>query len=67
MKVLLSGAAGQLGQALRQHQPAGVELIATSRSSCVGGHGERSNREVVEGIGSALDALRPVGRVPLMT
>ena len=67
MKVLLSGAAGQLGQALRQHQPAGVELIATSRSSCVGGHGERSDREVVEGICSALDALQPAGRVPLMT
>lgn len=32
MKVLLTGAAGQLGQALRQQVPAGVELIATSRS-----------------------------------
>jgi dTDP-4-dehydrorhamnose reductase len=31
MKVLLTGAAGQLGQALRQHVPAGIELIATSR------------------------------------
>ena len=66
MKVLLTGAAGQLGQALRQHQPAGVGLIATSRSSCVGGHRERSNREVVEGVCSALDALRPAGRVALM-
>ena len=32
MKVLLTGAAGQLGQALRQQVPAGIELIATSRS-----------------------------------
>ncbi len=32
MKVLLTGAAGQLGQALRQHPPEGVELIATSRT-----------------------------------
>jgi dTDP-4-dehydrorhamnose reductase len=32
MKVLLTGGAGQLGQALRQQVPAGVELIATSRS-----------------------------------
>jgi dTDP-4-dehydrorhamnose reductase len=32
MKVLLTGAAGQLGQALRQQLPAGVELIATSRN-----------------------------------
>ena len=32
MKILLTGAAGQLGQALRQQVPAGVELIATSRS-----------------------------------
>ena len=32
MKVLLTGAAGQLGQALRQTKPTGVELIATSRS-----------------------------------
>ena len=31
MKVLLTGAAGQLGQALRQQQLAGIELIATSR------------------------------------
>ncbi|MFM7312416.1 MAG: sugar nucleotide-binding protein, partial [Cyanobium sp.] len=31
MKVLLTGAAGQLGQALRQHCPPGVELIATAR------------------------------------
>jgi len=30
MKVLLTGAAGQLGQALRQQVPVGVELIATS-------------------------------------
>ena len=32
MKVLLTGAVGQLGHALRQQLPAGVELIATSRS-----------------------------------
>jgi dTDP-4-dehydrorhamnose reductase len=36
VKVLLSGAAGQLGQALRQQVPEGVELIASSRS---GGEG----------------------------
>jgi len=33
MKVLRTGAAGQLGQALRQQLPVGVELIATSRSA----------------------------------
>ena len=32
MKVLLTGPAGQLGHALRQQVPAGVELIASSRS-----------------------------------
>jgi dTDP-4-dehydrorhamnose reductase len=32
MKILLTGAAGQLGQALRQQVPEGMELIATSRS-----------------------------------
>jgi dTDP-4-dehydrorhamnose reductase len=32
MKILLTGAAGQLGHALRQQAPAGVELIATSRN-----------------------------------
>ena len=31
MKVLLTGAAGQLGHALREQVPTGVELIATSR------------------------------------
>lgn len=31
MKILLTGAAGQLGQALHQQLPVGVELIATSR------------------------------------
>ena len=31
MKVLLTGAAGPLGHALRQQLPGGVELIATSR------------------------------------
>ena len=40
MKVLLTGAAGQLGHALRQQVPTGVELIATSRSgSCADGDG----------------------------
>ena len=37
MKILLTGAAGQLGHALRQQLPAGVELIATSRSGDAGG------------------------------
>jgi dTDP-4-dehydrorhamnose reductase len=36
VKVLLTGAAGQLGQALRHQLPAGVELIASCRS---GGNG----------------------------
>jgi dTDP-4-dehydrorhamnose reductase len=36
MKVLLTGAAGQLGHALRQHVPAGMELIATSRTGADG-------------------------------
>ena len=36
MRVLLTGAAGQLGQILRQQCPPGVELIASSRS---GGEG----------------------------
>jgi len=36
VKVLLTGAAGQLGQALRQQAPAGIDLIATSRG---GGEG----------------------------
>jgi dTDP-4-dehydrorhamnose reductase len=39
MKVLLTGAAGQLGHALRQQVPTGVELIATSRSGS-GAHGD---------------------------
>jgi len=32
MKILLTGAAGQLGQALRQQVPEAIEVIATSRS-----------------------------------
>jgi dTDP-4-dehydrorhamnose reductase len=32
MNILLTGAAGQLGQALRQQVPEGIEVIATSRS-----------------------------------
>jgi len=39
VKVLLTGAAGQLGQALCRQRPAGVELIATSRSGDGGGPG----------------------------
>ena len=35
MKVLLTGAAGQLGQALREQLPAGVELIAASTNGDV--------------------------------
>ncbi|QEY32413.1 dTDP-glucose 4,6-dehydratase [Synechococcus sp. RSCCF101] len=31
------------------------------RSYCVGGHGERTNRQVVEAICAQLDALRPAG------
>jgi len=31
------------------------------RSYCVGGHGERTNKEVVEAICSLLDQLRPAG------
>ena len=34
MKILLTGAAGQLGHALRQQLPAGIELIATSLIGC---------------------------------
>jgi dTDP-4-dehydrorhamnose reductase len=33
MKILLTGAAGQLAQALRQQGPKGVELIAASRAA----------------------------------
>ena len=40
-------------------------LAATSgtvgRSYCVGGHGERTNKEVVQAICTLLDALRPAG------
>ena len=36
MKVLLTGAAGQLGQALRNSRPDAVELIATSRAGGAG-------------------------------
>ena len=36
MKVLLTGATGQLGQALRQHCPPGITLAGTSR---LGGEG----------------------------
>ncbi len=39
LKVLLTGAAGQLGQALLSSAPPGLELIATSRS---GGDGQRA-------------------------
>jgi dTDP-glucose 4,6-dehydratase len=33
----------------------------TGRSYCVGGHGERSNRQVVEAICARMDELRPTG------
>ena len=33
MKVLLTGAGGQLGQALVDSQPDGIDLIATTRSN----------------------------------
>ena len=36
MKVLLTGATGQLGQALMATKPPGVGLIATSRSGGAG-------------------------------
>jgi dTDP-4-dehydrorhamnose reductase len=39
MKVLLTGAAGQLGQALQRQVPAGVTLLATSRA---GGPGQEA-------------------------
>jgi dTDP-4-dehydrorhamnose reductase len=39
MKVLLTGAAGQLGHALRRQLPPGVELIATSRNGDGGAGG----------------------------
>jgi dTDP-4-dehydrorhamnose reductase len=39
MKVLLTGAAGQLGHALRRQRPPGVELIATSRNGDGGAGG----------------------------
>ena len=35
MKVLLTGAAGQLGKALLRSKPEGVELISTSRNATV--------------------------------
>jgi dTDP-glucose 4,6-dehydratase len=34
------------------------------RSYCVGGHGERTNKQVVEAICNALDGLRPAGGAP---
>ena len=74
--VILKGAAGESiplygdGQNVRDwlyvedHVDA-LLLAATQgqlgRSYCVGGHGERTNKEVVEAICSALDALLPAG------
>jgi dTDP-4-dehydrorhamnose reductase len=57
MKVLLTGAAGQLGHALCQQLPAGVKLIATSRS---GGHGLRAlDLADAEACRSAVEEHRP--------
>lgn len=55
MKVLLTGAAGQLGQALRLHRPPGVELIATSRGGGAGGGGEIGGEAAGDGTLIALD------------
>lgn len=52
MKVLLTGAAGQLGHALRQQRPATVELIATSRS----GDADLADRDADAGV----EALLPL-------
>ena len=47
MKVLLTGAAGQLGHALRQQVPQGVELIASSRTGTDGtGDGSHANAAI---------------------
>ena len=47
MKVLLTGAAGQLGHALRQQEPQGVELIASSRTGTDGtGDGSHANAAI---------------------
>ena len=48
MKVLLTGAAGQLGHALRQQVPPGVELIASSRTG-TDGTGDDSHADVAVG------------------
>ncbi|MFM7086249.1 MAG: dTDP-4-dehydrorhamnose reductase [Cyanobium sp.] len=48
MKVLLTGAAGQLGHALRQQVPAGVELIASSRTG-TDGTGDGSHADAAVG------------------
>lgn len=44
MKILLTGAAGQLGQALRASRPEAIELIATSRS----GGGDLQARDLAD-------------------
>ena len=57
MKVLLTGAAGQLGQALIASKPSGVQLISTSRS---GGEGlEALDLANAGACWSAVDAYRP--------
>ena len=57
MKVLLTGAAGQLGQALIASKPSGVQLISTSRS---GGEGlEALDLSDAGACWSAVDAYRP--------
>ena len=48
MKVLLTGAAGQLGHALRQQVPPGVELIASSRTG-TDGTGDASHPDAAVG------------------
>jgi len=57
MRVLLTGAAGQLGQALIASKPAGVELIATSR---LGGEG-RAELDLAnpEACRASVQAYRP--------
>ena len=57
MKVLLTGAAGQLGQALIASKPSGVQLISTSRR---GGEGlEALDLSDAGACWSAVDAYRP--------
>jgi len=64
MKILLSGAAGQPGQALRQQLPAEVELIATSRGADrtpepLGAHYRPLDITVATEVDAVFDAVRP--------